>query len=301
MENSQSLTAEVFHSKRSLLLDEAEFLERKRTGRSMVWGTAPKCWLGVPLLIKDEIIGVLAVQDYTRSGAYAQKDVALLESAAGQIGISIERKRAEEEIQRQLAEKEILLKEVHHRIKNNFASVSGLLTLQSQALTDPWAAAVLQETIGRVDSMRILYDKLLLSEGYMDLSVKNYLDDLVDRITAIFPSQARIKIDLRIDDFHLDAKRLFPLGIIINELLTNIMKYAFIKRKTGRVEIALTLAKKHVTLTIQDNGRGLPAGFDMEKSKGFGLMLVKMLSQQLGGSFSMETRKGTRCKIEFDI
>ena len=212
-----------------------------------------------------------------------------------------ERKQAEEEIQRQLAEKEILLKEVHHRIKNNIASISGLITLHMQTVTHPEAVAALQDANNRVTGMRLLYDKLLLSEGYRDIAVKNYLDDLVEQIIAIFPGKAPINIVKGIDDFPLDAKRLFPLGIILNELLTNAMKYAFINRKTGRIEIALTQAKKHVTLIIQDNGRGLPEGFDLENSRGFGLMLVKMLSQQLGGNFAMETRKGTRCTLEFDI
>lgn len=212
-----------------------------------------------------------------------------------------ERKQAEEEIKRQLAEKEILLKEVHHRIKNNIASIGGLISLRMQAVTHPQAIAVLQDAIGRVDSMRILYDKLLLTEAYADLSVKNYAESLTDSIVALFPDKAKVKLDRQIADFHLDAKQLFPLGIIINELLTNIMKYAFINRKTGLIKISLTKADNHVTLAIQDNGIGLPAGFDINKAKGFGLTLVKMLSQQLAGTFSIKKYLGTRCKIEFDI
>ena len=212
-----------------------------------------------------------------------------------------DRKQAEEEIKRQLAEKEILLKEVHHRIKNNIASIGGLLSLHVQSATNPEAIAVLQEAIGRVNSMRILYDKLLLTEDYEDISVKNYLDDLIDTIIAIFPDNVKITLDKRIADFHLDSKRLFPLGIIINELLTNIMKYAFVNRDAGLVKISLTNVDNRVTLTIQDNGNGLPDGFDINQSKGFGLMLVKMLSQQLGGNFSMEKHAGTRCIVEFNI
>ena len=212
-----------------------------------------------------------------------------------------ERKRAEEEIKRQLAEKEVLLKEVHHRIKNNIASISGLISLQMQTLSNPQAIAILRDAIGRVDNMRLLYDKLLLTENYENLSVKNYLDNLIDTIVAIFPSPVMIKLEKQIADFHLDAKRLFPLGSIINELLTNIMKYAFHDRKTGLIKISLAKVNHHITLAIQDNGRGLPPGFDIGKAKGFGLMLVKMLSQQLGGNFAMETRKGTRCTLEFDV
>ena len=212
-----------------------------------------------------------------------------------------EHKRAEEEIKRQLAEKEILLREVHHRIKNNMASVGSLLSLHSQSITNPEAIAVLQDAIGRVNSMRILYDKLLLSECYTDISVKNYLDDLIDTIIAIFPNHAKIIFEKHIDDFHLDAKRLFPLGIITNELLTNIMKYAFSNGDTGLIKISLANVDNHVTFTIQDNGKGLPAGFDINASEGFGLKLVKMLSQQLGGSFSIENHAGNRCMIEFNI
>jgi PAS domain S-box-containing protein len=212
-----------------------------------------------------------------------------------------EHKLAEDEVKRQLAEKEILLKEVHHRIKNNIASIGGLLSLHMQSITNPEAIAVLQDAIGRVNSMGILYDKLLLSEDYKDISVKNYAESLADVVVALFPGSAKIKLEKRIADFRLDPKRLFPLGIIINELLTNIMKYAFSKRKTGLIKISLTNVDKHVKLVIQDNGNGLPVGFNINESKGFGLMLVKMLSQQLAGSFTIENHKGTRCIVEFDI
>jgi PAS domain S-box-containing protein len=212
-----------------------------------------------------------------------------------------ERKWAEMEITRQLAEKEILLKEVHHRIKNNIASIGGLISLHLQSITNPEAIAVLQDAMGRVNSMRILYDKLLLTENYKEISVKNYIESIADTVIALFPGKAKVTLDKQIADFHLDSKRLFPLGAILNELLTNIMKYAFIKRKTGLIKISLTNVDKHVKLVIQDDGNGLPDGFDINESKGFGLMLVKMLSQQLAGSFSIKKHAGTRCKVEFDV
>ncbi|MDD8012551.1 MAG: histidine kinase dimerization/phosphoacceptor domain -containing protein [Acidobacteriota bacterium] len=211
------------------------------------------------------------------------------------------RKRAEEEIKRQLLEKEILLKEVHHRIKNNIAAIEGLLSLHAQSVSNPEAGAALQEAISRVHSMRLLYDKLLFSEGYTDIPVKNYTEALIASIVALFPGGARIVIDQRIADFNLDAKRMFPLAIIINELLTNTMKYAFINRDSGVINISLTNAEKKVTLTVEDDGNGFFHGFEISESKGFGLMLVKLLSQQLGGSFSLGKEAGARYKIEFAI
>jgi PAS domain S-box-containing protein len=220
------------------------------------------------------------------------------------LGISediTERKQVEAEIKRQLAEKEILLKEVHHRIKNNIAAIGGLISLRLESITNPEAITVLQDAIGRVGSMRILYDKLLLTEDYKDISVKSYIESIAETVIALFPVSAKVTLDKRIADFQLDSKRLFPLGIIINELITNKMKYAFTGRDAGKIKISLTKDDKHVKLTIQDDGNGLPDGFDINESKGFGLMLVKMLSQQLGGSFSMEKHAGTRCTVEFDL
>ncbi len=211
------------------------------------------------------------------------------------------RKRAEEETKRQLLEKEILLKEVHHRIKNNIASIEGLLSLHTQSVTNPEAVAVLQEAISRVRSMRLLYDKLLFSDGYTDIPVKNYIETLITSVVALFPGSAKIAIDQRIADFSLDSKRMFPLATIINELLTNTMKYAFINRDSGLIKISLTNVQKKVTLTVEDDGKGFFQGFDINESKGFGLMLVKMLSQQLGGSFSMEKEARARYKIEFTV
>ncbi len=171
-----------------------------------------------------------------------------------------ESRRAEEKIQRQLAEKEILLKEVHHRIKNNFASMSALLSLQAKEQADPKVAAALQEAKGRVDSMRILYDKLLLSEGYRDIAAKSYVESLATTVVSLNPSPAKVKLDLRIDDISLNQKKVFPLGIIINELLTNVMKYAFTGRNSGTVLLELKQADGWVTLILKDNGVGLPAG-----------------------------------------
>jgi two-component sensor histidine kinase len=210
-------------------------------------------------------------------------------------------REAEAEIQRQLAEKAILLKEVHHRIKNNIAAIASLLSMQAKALDDPRAAAVLQNAIGRVDSMRILYDKLLLSDDFQDMPVKNYVESLADAVVQLFSVQTKVKLDIQITDFQLDPKRLFHLGIIVNELLTNSMKYAFNDNAAGRIRISLSRGKNHMTLEIQDDGSGLPDRFDINETKGFGLQLVKMLSLQLGGRFAMESRAGTRCTLTFDV
>jgi len=212
-----------------------------------------------------------------------------------------DRKLAEQEIERQLAEKEVLLREVHHRIKNNIASVHGLLSLQAQSVTTPEARAVLQDAIGRVQSMRMLYDNLLLDSGYQNLSARRYLDALIDSIVRLFPEEKGVRIEKHLDDFRLDTRRLFYVGVIVNELLTNVMKHGFFEKSRGLIRIRAKKERSRVVLVVQDNGKGFPEGFGTENTKGLGLTLIGMLTQQLGGKITFENRDGARSVLVFDV
>ena len=209
------------------------------------------------------------------------------------------RKQAEKEIKHQLLEKEILLKEVHHRIKNNLASIEGLLSIQLDSVTNPDAVSAIQSAITRVNSMRVLYERLLLKEDYEDISVKPYLENLVNDIMDMYYTIPNLKVVKNIDDFRLDAKRLSSLGIIANELLTNSMKYAFKDRNSGKIEINLKKSKGEIQLIIQDDGIGLPDKSGEFQTKGLGTMLVKTITDQLEGEFSTEVKNGTKCTITF--
>ena len=117
----------------------------------------------------------------------------------------------------------------------------------------------------------------------------------------MFPESENIIIKKQIADFNLKTKSVIPIGIIINELLTNVYKYAFKGRDGGLISIILDKTENHVTLTVQDNGNGIDERVDLNKSPGFGLTIVKMLSEQLGGTFTIENHKGTRSILKFDI
>ncbi len=211
-----------------------------------------------------------------------------------------ERKIAEEKIKSLLAEKELILKEVHHRIKNNMNTIKSLLFLQSETLKDPSAVAALHDAENRVDSMMVLYDKLYRSADYRELSVKEYLPSLVDEIISNFPNKQIVKIEKNIDDFILSAGTLFPLGIILNELLTNIMKYAFVGRDSGIITVEASRNDNRTHIVIQDNGVGIPDSVNFENSKGFGLELISMLVQQLSGRIRIDRIDGTRFVLEFN-
>ena len=228
--------------------------------------------------------------------------ISLLKTRDGKINaelISIELKENEGKIKKLLSEKELILKEVHHRIKNNFTSIGSLLSLQSDTLANPETITALQDTIGRVKSMAVLYENLLQEDDYQTTSIKGYLENLIDGIISLFPYN--IKIEKQIIDFQMEPNILVSIGIIVNELITNIMKYAFIGKNSGLIEITLVESAGEFTLTVQDDGIGLPEKFDIAESDGFGLMIMKMLVVQLNGSFSMENNIGVKSIIKFRI
>ncbi len=211
------------------------------------------------------------------------------------------RKEAEKEISVQLTEKEFILKETHHRIKNNFTSIAAILTLQVNSLSNKEAISALEDATNRVSSMSLLYEKLLLADDYLATSTKEYINSLIEEIINLSPLGFSLKVEKQISNFQLDPKILIPVGIIINELITNIMKYAFTGRDSGLMEITLTGDKENIKLIIKDNGNGLPEGFDLEKQNGFGLKLIKMLTEQFKGSFIMENHMGTKSVINLKI
>ena len=148
--------------------------------------------------------------------------------------------------------------------------------------------------------MTILYEKLYRSKNLYEVSMKDYLPSLIDEILENLFMGVNVKIEKEIDDFILDSRRLLPFGIIINELLSNAMKYAFLDRKEGIISVEAKLKKtvtgdgKLISLTVKDNGNGLPESVDINNSTGFGLMLVKMLTRQLSGNIQVEQENGTR-------
>jgi PAS domain S-box-containing protein len=211
-----------------------------------------------------------------------------------------ERKQAEAKIKALLLEKEILLKEVHHRIKNNMATMMSLLSLQSKALKNPEAKASLLKAKERMMSMAVLYDKLYRSENLQEMSLSDYLPRLIDEIVGIFPNKDIVKIEKKIDDIVLGVKVLSPLGIIVNELLTNALKHAFTGKEDGTIGVFASVKNDHVTLVVEDNGVGIPESIDMNNTSGMGLELVSMLTAQIDGTIRIDRRRGARFVLEFD-
>ena len=244
----------------------------------------------------------------TKSGAElpAEMTIAALDVAGDWNAVAVirdvtERKRKEATIAALLEEKDLILKEVHHRVKNHMGAIHSLLVLQSGAMSDSRAAASLEDAAGRVRSMMLLYDKLYRASGSEAISVREYLPALLEQVVENFPSERSMRIETEVADFSLSSKVLQPLGIIVNELATNAMKYAFVGRRGGRLRLSAALAGHRVVIGFADDGVGMPESVTLGNSPGFGLMLVRSLTEQLNGEVRMERGKGTKFLIEFEL
>jgi len=212
-----------------------------------------------------------------------------------------ERKLADDKIQALLDEKKLLLQEVHHRIKNNMNVSISLLSLQEDQIENPEAKAALAAARGRMLSMMVIYDKLYRSGDYRNISAAGYFTQLLDALTAQFDT-SRIRFEHTFDDIILDSSVLSPLGIILNELLTNAHKYAFPSGGKGTVTVRLSgLDDGTATLAVSDDGAGLGETFDIHEQKGFGLVLVTGLAAQIGGSVSLDKENGTSFTVRFPL
>ena len=212
-----------------------------------------------------------------------------------------ERKEAEKRINSLLREKEIILKEVHHRIKNNLNTMISLLSLQASMQKDSSASAILKEAGNRLKSMGLLYDKLYRSNNLASLSIKAYLSPLVEEIIQVFPSPVIVKARLDIEDISLKIEQLSAIGILVNEIVTNSMKYAFQGRSEGIISAEVHKTDQRIKIMISDNGIGMPETIDFQNNAGFGLQLVGMLADQISGTIKIERDNGTKYILEFSL
>lgn len=212
-----------------------------------------------------------------------------------------DRRLFEEKIKNLLAEKEILLKEVHHRVKNNMFTIKNLLSLQLISLEEPSAIDALTDARNRIDCMMMIYDKLFHSNNFRNIPVQNYLPLLINQIISSFPDRKKITTYLQIDDFELGISMVINIGIITNELLTNSMKYAFKGKNTGSITVVLSMENNQILYSIEDDGIGIPDSVDLYDSTGFGLNLVRMITEQMNGTINLDRSKGSRFILKFDL
>lgn len=215
-----------------------------------------------------------------------------------------ERKKNEEKIQASLREKEVLLKEVHHRVKNNLQVISSLLNLQSSFIEDKAAKSKFFDSIDRIRSMALLHEMLYRSKDLSGIRIRDYLENLVDSLLSSYALvkgkvQTSVSVEVEHEILHLDYA--VPFGLLINELVSNALKYAFRDRENGAISIRITEeADYRYHMEVSDDGVGLPPGISIEDPQTLGLELVAALTNQLEGTFTVKRENGTSFRFVFD-
>ena len=238
-----------------------------------------------------------------------------IESEDGWAGVSIDihdQKSLEErfeaevtgrvaDLQRLLSQKETLLQEVHHRVRNNLQIVASLLAMQMAALTDERLIAILRESERRIASMVLIHQSLYRSAQVARLDFSEYASTLVQELISMYGGGSqRIRGIVRAREVLLEVDQAIPCGLILNELVTNSLKYAYAGAETGNIFVDIEeMPDRFVVMAVRDFGRGLPKGFNSKEATSFGLTLVQELANQLGGELTIENRGGATFAVRF--
>jgi two-component sensor histidine kinase len=212
-----------------------------------------------------------------------------------------ELKKNEEALKESIEEKDMLMREIHHRVKNNFIVVYTLLKFQARNVKDSESQSLFKESQDRVMSMSLIHEKLYLSKDLGSISCSDYINNLARYLFDSYSvDKDRVSLNVNVSDVPADVDIMIPCGLIVNELISNSLKYAFPEDRSGEITIALNnLSDDGIELAVGDNGVGFPEHLDFRDTKTMGLELVTMLAKQLEGSVELERSNGTEFRIRF--
>ena len=268
------------------------------------------CKNNLLLDVNGQPTGVLVWEDYNpfTEKWYKNADRAIRWHTGNYVHLQIatditEHKRADDELKKLLQEKDILLAEVHHRVKNNMQVIISLLGLQANEIGDEQLKTVYEESRNRIKSMSLVHEQLYRSNEFARIEFVPYIDQLATSLFNTYQiDPGRIKLSITANDVYIDLERAIPCGLLINELLTNSLKYAFPNGGKGQIWIELEPDNDHMALTYRDNGIGLSKDFGFEDTQSLGLQLVRMLAvHDLRGSIELGNghKNGMQCLIKF--
>ncbi|MBZ5604620.1 MAG: response regulator [Acidobacteriia bacterium] len=222
-----------------------------------------------------------------------------IQRAMEKVALLRDLKRERDRIAASLAEKEVLLKEVHHRVKNNLQVIASLLRLQADSLPDPVPAAALRESQNRVESMALVHEQLYHTRDLREINLAEHVALLAQNLFHIYGDPARLSYTVAVEATPLGVDQAIPASLILNELISNSLKHAFPDGRAGAVRIEGGRSGGCISMAVSDNGAGIPAHVDLARSKSLGLEIVRILTRQLKGSFEVERGNGTSFRIHF--
>jgi PAS domain S-box-containing protein len=266
--------------------------EKYRQIQEQEVGTVETRWRRKDGVVRDILLSSVPLDssDWNRGVTFSALDIT-------------ERKAAEEKQKSLLREKEILLAEVHHRVKNNMQVITSLLNLQAEEVPDDYIRKLLDDSRNRIQSMALVHEQLYRSKEYSSISFDGYINQLGSTLFSLYQIDFKhVKLVVEAADISLDLERAIPCGLILNELMTNSLKYAFPDGRAGEIRINLQVDNGGMKLRVSDNGIGLPEKFNIRQTKSLGLQLVLLLVEHdLQGKIEVECVNGTSYRIEFPV
>ena len=258
--------------------------------------------INVPVQIGGVTAGFLGFDMVRKAKAWSEQDRRMIRLVSETVAMALERKRFEEDTQRSLREKEVLLREIHHRVKNNMQVVSSLLVLQSSRTRNPEAIGILEDGRQRVQAMALAHEKLYRTADLAHINLREYLTSLLASIRSTYlAATPGVSMQAHIENVTSSMDQAIPIGLLVNELVSNALKHAFPEGGSGAISVGLALeAGEMIELTVADDGVGLPRGLEWMNVPTLGLTLVGELSAQLGGGVELlERNQGTAFRIRF--
>ncbi len=206
-----------------------------------------------------------------------------------------------QELKASLHEKEILLKEIHHRVKNNLQVISSMIDLQADRQADLQVRVLFQDARDRVRSMALVHEKLYQSQDLARIELGAYTRNLVQELLQTYGTEKRVRLNITVESVLLPVDMAIPCGLMLNEMATNSLKHAFVGRDCGTIEVGLSRQGDTVRLFFEDDGCGLPTEIDWKTTSSLGLRLIRMLSDQLHGSLTLTSGSGTTFQLQFAV
>ncbi|MDH7559361.1 MAG: PAS domain S-box protein [bacterium] len=265
-------------------------------------GMTPHGHCCVPIISGETVLGVLNF--YMQEGhACEGQELEFLRAVAGVLAGIIQRRRAEDQVKAALQEKTVLLKEIHHRVKNNMQVISSMLRLQAGYLSDPQALEVFQECQNRVRSMALIHESLYQSGNLARVGFADYVRRLASQLFQTYRVKADgVELQVDVEDIYLGVDTAIPCGLIANELITNSLRHAFPDGRGGLVTVGLHRENGRYVLRVADDGIGFPKDIDFRNTDSLGLQLVNTLAGQLEGSVELvDNGKGTEFRVAFPV
>jgi PAS domain S-box-containing protein len=293
------LTEFVIKTKKSLMINSAKHEIIDSLGITP-HGKEALSVISTPMIAGEKVIGVITLQDYKRENVFSQSQLDTLSTISSQAAIAIENAELYSSLKRSLLEKEILLKEVHHRVKNNLQIMSSLIKLQSHYVSDKQMLQILNETESRIQSMAIVHSKLYSTQEYEKVNFGEYVKNLTDNFWNTYGIKLKnLNFDIQVENISINIDTAIPCGLIINELVSNSIKYAFPDNRKGTITIILMKesSSRFYKLIVKDDGIGMKKAVKIEKADTLGIQLVNLLTKQMNGTFEIKSEKNKGCQI----